>query len=1557
MNILSVSHYYPPHIGGLENVAHKQVETLKGAGHTVRVLTFAVGSARAGYAYEDGVAVIRVRAWNIMEKKFGIPFPFAGLGLLWHMWKEVRNADAVHIHDVFYMTSWVAYIFARLYQKPVMLTQHVALVEHTSALVMWGQRIVYATFGRCLFRYARTIIVYNENVRAFVERYVTASKLQLIRNGIDTTFYHPPKDAERETCRELFGLPLDRPLALFVGRFVPKKGYDVVYEARDNAYDLVFAGSGDFPETWKQTHGIHFLGALDQEQLARLYRAVDVLVSPNIGEVFTLVTQEAMASGLPVIMTDDPGYAAYDLDRRGVILCPPQADVIREHLLAVTQDATRAYYMREYSLSLAKRYFDWYANSNTVVELYATLERQPSARDTKKRLLIVAPYFYPKIGGVENYAYHLAKRLDDEYDVTIVTSNPDTQARNVEESVLDGMHVYYLPVWKTLSNTPLHPFWFFMLWRIIQKERPDIINVHSPVPFMADMAAYAAGRRPIVVTYHSGSMIKNDGSRLINGIIAVYEKLFLRILFYRVNAIVAVSHNFLQSAWRDLFGHKMVLIRPGVDTTHFTSSPLLTTKTVTYVGRVEHTSSWKGIEELLQAMVIVLQSCPDARLEIVGSGDAIDHYAMRARDLGIAHAVTFSGSLAGRNLVDAYQRSNVVVLPSTSEAEQSSVVLIEAMASGRPVIGTRIGGTPYIVQHEENGLLVEPRNIPELAHAIVRIITDSTYAESLAEGAVRSAQKVDWSVQIEKYKTLFASLIPIAHDDHSVSHRGASPKTVHPSRLTIVGCIALWWSVVVSLSFYHENFLGLLNIAGFGFLMFVPGFLTLGIVGVHALDTWVRACLMIAVSILELVVTALLINTFLPLVGIEHPLTKVPLLIAYSMLVAVLCLFFWRYAISPLHVVLQRYVFFSNTTDAVAALMPLVFVALSVIGTIRLNNGADNSLTVLMLILTGIYIGWLTWLSHRGVLRDSITIPFALWCVSLALLLMTSLRGWYTTGHDIQVEFHVFELVKDAGFWSIAAYRDAYNACMSITILPTIFSSILKIYDPYVYKVLFQIIFAVVPGVIYVLMRRYVSPAYALIASFYFIAFPTFFTDMPMLNRQEIAFLFWALMICILFEDRIAARARQLLFVALGMGMILSHYSTTYTVIALLSFLILARVLLRKALRWPWFATYAARSAVILPDAAAKPRVAVWMVVALIAGSFVWTSVLTDTSSGSLYRVVTKTFETIRQNSKEDTRSSDVLYSIFSWGTNDPEKNLASYKEKIADPIRTAAQPDTFYDTAVLANYPIHAATTSEQLTGFGRIAAVAGIEVSKTNDLIRQMLAKVVQILIIIGFLSVLIRKRFVQQSFDTEFFLLAVGNVLMVASQVILPVLSSEYGVLRAFEQSLMFLGILIVVGGMSLGARLSDGKRFLMVVAFTIVFFYAMTGVFAQLLVRHPGQLHLSNAGMYYDAYYTHESELKAIDWLNTSVPKSPAMRVQTDHTNYDALHRITDAEIIRGIYPSLIQRDSYVLLTYANVHTSQSMVLWNSNIVKYTYPMAFLDDQKDLLYDNGGVRVYR
>ncbi|MDO8741962.1 MAG: glycosyltransferase family 4 protein [bacterium] len=372
-------------------------------------------------------------------------------------------------------------------------------------------------------------------------------------------------------------------------------------------------------------------------------------------------------------------------------------------------------------------------------------------------ILVVASYFYPKIGGLENYAYLLAKKLHEsgEYRVSILTSN--YEGLHYKQEIVDGMMVHRLPILFKISNTPINPAWYWWAKRIIASEKPDIVHLHSPVPYLPDLAAAAAKDIPVVLTYHSGSMLKNK--RIIDMFIAFYEHIFLRWLFKRADAVITISQEFAKRKFPQ-FTNKMYFIPTGVDLIRFKEMPLpMNTEVVTFVGRVELSSKWKGIDQLLLAMVIVLKRRPQSVLEIVGGGDALEYYKERAKEFGIFDRVIFSGPLLGDSLVRAYARSSAVVLPSISDAEAFSVVLVEAMASGRPIIGTNIGGTPQVIEHEKNGLLVPPKDPERLAEAIERILSNKELSLSMATYGALKAKNFSWDSQARKYSALFRAIL------------------------------------------------------------------------------------------------------------------------------------------------------------------------------------------------------------------------------------------------------------------------------------------------------------------------------------------------------------------------------------------------------------------------------------------------------------------------------------------------------------------------------------------------------------------------------------------------------------------------------------------------------------------------------------------------------------------------------------------------------------------------------------------------------------------------------
>ena len=364
-------HYYPPHVGGIEVVAHAQAKTMAEHGIEVEVLTSRAGPDVPATS-PAGVELRCLPASNFLERRLGIPFPLFGLRYAWAAWRAVGRADGVHIHDVFYLSSQLLGGVAILRGRPLFVTQHVAIVDHPSRWVVLLQRIAYATIGTLLFRQARAIVVYNGNVRRTVEQYGGRGKVLEVRNGIDTAFFSPCSPEEKKALRAKHGLTDGRPIALFVGRLVAKKGYEQLFAARDPRYLTVFVGDGAAATGVIGDADSRFVGALDRTELVDYYRMSDVFVLPSEGELFTLGMQEAMACGLPVITSNDPGYAEYDFDRNAIKLTDRRPAALRAAILETLFGASSGD-AGGYCRSFAVEHFSWTRNVSAVLDLYAAI--------------------------------------------------------------------------------------------------------------------------------------------------------------------------------------------------------------------------------------------------------------------------------------------------------------------------------------------------------------------------------------------------------------------------------------------------------------------------------------------------------------------------------------------------------------------------------------------------------------------------------------------------------------------------------------------------------------------------------------------------------------------------------------------------------------------------------------------------------------------------------------------------------------------------------------------------------------------------------------------------------------------------------------------------------------------------------------------------------------------------------------------------------------------------------------------------------------------------------
>jgi glycosyltransferase involved in cell wall biosynthesis len=311
MRVLVVTHYYPKHGGGIEIVAGELARRLVGRG--VEIVW--VASDESHPAEPDGVQRRPVSAWNITEQKLGFPYPLWSPLSLVQLERLVRECDVVHLHDSLYLGNVVAYLWARRHGKPVVVTQHVGPIPYKSPVLRGMLGLANRTLARLVLSGSHQAVFISPRVEHYFTELFSFKHAPLyLANGVDTQRFTPAGVAERQTLRERFGWQRERKVRLFVGRFVEKKGLPFLRElAAARPADLfVFIGHGtDDPAAWKLANVVS-VGKLPQAAIVDYYRAADTLVLPSVGEGFPLVVQEAMACGLPALISSETMEGAPD---------------------------------------------------------------------------------------------------------------------------------------------------------------------------------------------------------------------------------------------------------------------------------------------------------------------------------------------------------------------------------------------------------------------------------------------------------------------------------------------------------------------------------------------------------------------------------------------------------------------------------------------------------------------------------------------------------------------------------------------------------------------------------------------------------------------------------------------------------------------------------------------------------------------------------------------------------------------------------------------------------------------------------------------------------------------------------------------------------------------------------------------------------------------------------------------------------------------------------------------------------------------------------------------
>ena len=343
------------------------------------------------------------------------------------------------------------------------------------------------------------------------------------------------------------------------------------------------------------------------------------------------------------------------------------------------------------------------------------------------KVLHIGKYYPPYPGGIETYCKIICEGLVTKgIEVDIVVAN---NINNFSEEVINNVKVYRLPRRGVLSSIPVAPNMIFFLRKLVKNNNYDMIHLHFPNP-MGEIAYLFTGYRgKLIITYHTDASMRNKLKLL-------YVPIINKVL-KSAHYIIVTSENYLKKlSIPDRLRNKCKIV-PIPVSPHFLSESdtgeiaQIKAKYGDFVLFIGNLSSYKGPEYLIGAMKNI-----NCNLVIAGIGSENLNLRNRVKSLNLEDRVSFLGRVEDSDLRNFYDACTVFCLPSVSSMETFGIVLLEAMARGKPVVSTEVGtGTSFVNLDGRTGFVVSPRSPKDLSDSINRILNDNGLREQMGINA------------------------------------------------------------------------------------------------------------------------------------------------------------------------------------------------------------------------------------------------------------------------------------------------------------------------------------------------------------------------------------------------------------------------------------------------------------------------------------------------------------------------------------------------------------------------------------------------------------------------------------------------------------------------------------------------------------------------------------------------------------------------------------------------------------------------------------------------------
>ncbi len=363
------------------------------------------------------------------------------------------------------------------------------------------------------------------------------------------------------------------------------------------------------------------------------------------------------------------------------------------------------------------------------------------------KIAILVPSFLPKwLAGTEIATYNMASHLTKNgHEIHVITS---WDSGLPEEGTEQGFFVHRLKLPK-IKFIGLVIFWFEVLV-VLRKIDPDMIHVQRIDMAIPAFLARKFMKKPYAV-WGQGFDVYFPWR---------FKKTISKLVFKNADVVIAQTEN-MKKHMQEIFNREVFIIPNGIDVEKFKNSPAKemirnilgldnSNRVIIFVGNLRPV---KGVKYLIQAMSTIVQKEVNARLILVGKGQQSDYLKNLAKEFRLEKYVIFVEEVPHEKVPEYLTASDIFVLPSLSEG--FSIVSMEAMASGLPIIATKVGVLPEIIEEGVNGFLIESEEPRKIAEKVLYLLGDDDLRKRISENNKEKAKSYSWTSIVQRLEEVY----------------------------------------------------------------------------------------------------------------------------------------------------------------------------------------------------------------------------------------------------------------------------------------------------------------------------------------------------------------------------------------------------------------------------------------------------------------------------------------------------------------------------------------------------------------------------------------------------------------------------------------------------------------------------------------------------------------------------------------------------------------------------------------------------------------------------------